>query len=78
MTKQDYLFKPTKEYTTRDLKSMWEDFQEDWKRRGYSSEQAERAAESFIRGVTGRGTYHRIPKEARFLKDDFGLYPGLL
>ena len=88
MTRQEYedlkqqsrpdLFKPTPEYTEEDLRSMWEDFQEDWQRRGYSSAQAQRAAESFIRGMTGRTTYHLIPKDQRLLKHDLSLYPGLI
>lgn len=86
MTRQEYedlkqqsrpdLFKPTAEYTEKDLRDMWKDFKEGWEHRGYSSEDAERSAESFIRGMTGRTTYHLIPKEERFLKDDFGFYPG--
>jgi hypothetical protein len=80
MTKheQDDLFKPTPKYTEHDLRRMWRDFQDKWQRRGYDSEDAEQVAESFIRGITGRATYHRIPKERRFLKDDSSLYPGLI
>jgi hypothetical protein len=73
MTISSDLFQPTSEYTEQDLRDMYERFIRRKKDRGRSDEEAEFAAECFIRGFTGRTTYHLIPKEERFLKDDIGL-----
>jgi hypothetical protein len=75
MTIPSDLFKPTSEYTEQDLREMWDIFISRQKRRGRSDEEAEEAAECFIRGFTGRTTYRQIPEERRFLKDGPGIYP---
>jgi hypothetical protein len=74
MTIPSDLFKPTSEYTEQDLREMWDIFISRQKHRGRSDEEAKFAAECFIRGFTGRTTYHLIPKKERFLKDHVGIF----